>query len=585
MQLKRQSIVLISVVVILFFGIIAYVLSNRLIQSAEEMAYSIAHLTAKSNTHIVESELNKSLYYSRVLSKALKHQLENQDYNESWGRAASSSTLNIEEEFLSVWVYTQHDKGKPNFWYEGKNGSNSQVDDNFYFTIIDSVLLKNNEYISEPYFINDTSLVISLAVPFTTTNGFNGVVAMELGLNELHLKFTQVEGFGYGYVSVASSDALFVAHPEVNLLGTKDTNEVDKYRFVEMVDSPGMYDEVVNSEYLKIPVYRVYSPLQLGYVERPWTVMVSIPMMSFTYTFDRIRNYASIIVLASLLALVLILVFGIQRWIYEGRQRLKAERAHAKLKQMQNKLILSEKMASLGELTAGIAHELNNPINFIVANIMPLKRDIKELKDRRVQYIPEINELFEEIDALVEGMEEGAERTADIVGSLREFSRSDEGGFHPVNLHDAWESSMKILHHKYSGEITMRNLIPEHLTAMGIPGKLNQVFLNLLNNAIQSIEERRAHDAVDYKGEISIEGEIRNEEVVVRLIDNGVGIHPRHKPHIFEPFFTTKDVGLGTGLGLSICYSIITQHRGRLEVDSAKGEGASFSIYLPNENV
>ncbi|MFO7940221.1 MAG: ATP-binding protein [Bacteroidales bacterium] len=581
MQLKRQSIVLISVVVILFFGIVAYILSNRLISSAEEMAYSIAHLTAQSNTYIVESELNKSLYYSRVLSRALGHQLQKDGFSEDWGRAAAEATLDIEKEFLGAWFYAKNPNGQEHFWYVGKRGEKRSLFDKDYKAIVDTIRARQKEYISEPYFLKDTSLVISLAVPFFTDNGYKGVVAVELGLNELHSKFTKVEGFGYGYVSVASSDALYVAHPEQSVLGEKDTNKIDQARFIAMVDSPAMYDDIVQSEYLGLPVYRVYNPLQLGYVERPWTIMVSIPMISFTYTYDRIRNYASIIVLASVLALILILIFGVQRWFYEGKQRLKAERAHTHLKAMQNRLILSEKMASLGELTAGIAHELNNPINFIVANISPLKRDIQELKAKRVIYSSEIDELFQEIDELLEGMEEGAERTAGIVGGLREFSGNDEGGVHAVQLYNAWESSMKILHHKYAGKIEMVNQLPEDLQVVGIPGKLNQVFLNLLNNAIQAIEERSEKEKSDFRGTIVIEGENHQDEVVVRLSDNGMGIKNSDIAHVFEPFFTTKEVGRGTGLGLSICYSIINQHKGRLEVTSQRGEGTCFTLFLP----
>lgn len=254
-----------------------------------------------------------------------------------------------------------------------------------------------------------------------------------------------------------------------------------------------------------------------------------------------------------------------------------------------------EKMASIGVLTAGIAHEINNPVNFITANVKSLKRDVTDivqlldryssikLDDNVEKQFEEIENLKEEIDLpvtlleidkLIIGIEEGALRTAHIVKDMRTFSRLDEGDMKKVDIHTGLDSTLTLLTHSLKNKI---QVIKEYGTISDVecfPGKLNQVFMNILTNAIQSIES---------SGEIRIKTEQIFDKVVIKIQDNGCGIKEEDRSKIFEPFFTTKPIGKGTGLGLSITYSIIAEHGGTIEVKSEVGEvhGTEFIITLP----
>ncbi|GIV32601.1 MAG: hypothetical protein KatS3mg031_0136 [Chitinophagales bacterium] len=269
------------------------------------------------------------------------------------------------------------------------------------------------------------------------------------------------------------------------------------------------------------------------------------------------------------------------------------------LKEAQAQLVEAEKMASLGQLTAGIAHEINNPINFVVANIKPLKRDVDDMleilnKYSQIKDVDQIREkldeaerlrqeldldyIVEEVKLLLKGMEEGANRTAEIVKGLRTFSRLDEGDLKMADINDGLESTLLLL----SG--SLGNIrVEKKLAALGpvecYAGKLNQVFMNILRNATQAFKEKQFKE-----GEtpvITVETEDLGDEVIIRIGDNGIGIPENIKNRIFEPFFTTKEVGEGTGLGLSIAYNIIEKHHGVIEVDSQEGVGTQFSIIIP----
>jgi signal transduction histidine kinase len=268
------------------------------------------------------------------------------------------------------------------------------------------------------------------------------------------------------------------------------------------------------------------------------------------------------------------------------------------LKQTQSQLVNSEKMASLGQLTAGIAHEINNPINFVVSNVKPLRRDIEDIHELVKKYadasdssdmkeeIAEINNFKKEIDYeyikeeisnLLNGIEEGALRTAEIVKGLRVFSRLDENDLKKTNLVEGIESTFTLL----NSEIGEINLVKNYSTIPEVecyPGKMNQVFMNIINNAIFAI---KANNTRVSKGELIISTTADNEHVKIAIKDNGVGMSEEVKAKIFEPFFTTKDVGKGTGLGMSITYTIIEGLKGEIEVKSEFGKGTEFIITLP----
>ncbi len=274
-------------------------------------------------------------------------------------------------------------------------------------------------------------------------------------------------------------------------------------------------------------------------------------------------------------------------------QKKELQYALESLKTTQSQLIDAEKMASVGVLTAGIAHELNNPINFVSGSVNPLRRDmddlftllgkyddlvsskglseefseIKDLKDKM-----DYTFLTKEITNLLEGIDEGANRSSQIVKGLRSFSRLDEEKCQFYDVHEGIESSLILLNNKIKNRITIQRDYGEFEQIECFPSKLNQVVMNVLTNSIQSIEG---------KGEIYIKTLSSDTGIKISIKDNGRGMTSEVKKHIFEPFYTTKDVGKGTGLGLSISFGIIEQHNGTIDVISEPGIGTEFIISLP----
>jgi signal transduction histidine kinase len=268
----------------------------------------------------------------------------------------------------------------------------------------------------------------------------------------------------------------------------------------------------------------------------------------------------------------------------------------SELKNTQTQLVNAEKMASLGQLTAGIAHEINNPINFVTSNIRPLRRDVNDLLDlvKRIEGLLEGNDrlldqaqaikdeldynyLTKEIELLISGMEEGAFRTAEIVKGLRTFSRLDESDLKKVNLNEGIDSTLILLNSSMGGRIELVRDYDEDALVECYPGKLNQVFMNILNNAIQAIHSLEKNE----KSTLYIRTKALTDTVEVEIRDSGPGMSEEIKARIFEPFFTTKPVGQGTGLGLSIVYSIIESHKGQIRIETAPGAGTAFIITLP----
>ena len=276
-----------------------------------------------------------------------------------------------------------------------------------------------------------------------------------------------------------------------------------------------------------------------------------------------------------------------------AQQKQELEIALNNLKQAQSQLIQSEKMASLGELTAGIAHEINNPLNFVTTNAHALKLDLKEMDllleevhqlqpdappdqiERIVSKVKELDTRYlkEEIKELIESIERGSERTKNIVAGLRIFSRkSPDNTFAPADLHEGLNSTLVILNSKLKSRIQVEKDFGEIPPVICQFDKLNQVFLNIINNSIQAIEG---------EGTIYLQTRQENGSVRISIRDTGKGMPESVRQRIFEPFFTTKEIGEGTGLGLSISYGIIEQHQGQISVNSEPGAGTEFVLTLP----
>ena len=258
------------------------------------------------------------------------------------------------------------------------------------------------------------------------------------------------------------------------------------------------------------------------------------------------------------------------------------EATNKNLKETQSQLVNAEKMASLGQLTAGIAHEINNPINFVISNIKPLKNDVADIFSLLTKYseiknaenldekLKEINDfkekndttyLLTEINSLLKGIDEGAFRTAEIVKGLKIFAHLDENDFKKSNIIEGLDSTLKILNSKIKGgKIKVIKEYENQFPKIEChAGQLNQVFMNIINNAIQAMT-----DITDPQKEniLTVKAYTENNYAVIRIKDNGQGIPENVRNKIFDPFFTTKAVGSGTGLGLSISYNIIKNHNG-----------------------
>ncbi|MFA6260589.1 MAG: GAF domain-containing protein [Bacteroidia bacterium] len=327
----------------------------------------------------------------------------------------------------------------------------------------------------------------------------------------------------------------------------------------------------------KIPTSLIYIPLLFD--NKPIGVLTVQSYRKYAYNpyhLDFLRSLATYITTA----------------IQNAGSYQKMTAAFEQLKSAQTKLVESEKMASLGVLTAGVAHEINNPVNFISGGIQSLDdnyADLKNLVELMLQYIRkpdetlqktilekekqlQLEQLLPEMEALIESVKHGAKRTSDIVKGLRNFSRLDEDDMKRASLEEGIESTLVILNNQLKNRIEVKRDFGNIPELMCFPGQLNQVFMNILYNAA---------DAIIGKGEIHINTRVENNQVKISFADSGSGMPEEIRAHIFEPFFTTKPVGKGTGLGLSIAYGIIEKHKGSIEVESEPGKGTTFKITLP----
>jgi signal transduction histidine kinase len=262
--------------------------------------------------------------------------------------------------------------------------------------------------------------------------------------------------------------------------------------------------------------------------------------------------------------------------------------------QVQNKLLQSEKMAALGQLAAGIAHEINNPVGFVTSNLKTLdayKQDIFEILDsyealeaactsdeavllkiRSLKKTKDFGFLRSDLGQLILESQQGMVRLAKIVSDMKDFARAENKEWLWADLNSGLDSTLNIVRNEIKYHCTLNKVYGDIPKVYCIPSQINQVLMNLLVNAAQSIPK---------KGEITIRTGQVGEEVFISISDTGSGIPAENLTQIFEPFFTTKPVGKGTGLGLAISFDIVKQHRGRIEVESTVGKGTTFTVWLP----
>lgn len=273
------------------------------------------------------------------------------------------------------------------------------------------------------------------------------------------------------------------------------------------------------------------------------------------------------------------------------RRNEELRRRKTELESLQSQIVQSEKMASIGQLAAGVAHELNNPAGFLYGNMELLGECVRGLERLLLFYetVPLAGEdaararaikdeidyerTLEDLRSIVADCRDGAERIRDVVQNLRTFSRLDEAEFKKVDIHEGLDSTIRLLSRYYApGHIKLARDYGELPPVDCYAGQLNQVWLNLLVNAAHATREG---------GEVLIITRGEGERVVVTVSDTGCGIAPEHLTRIFDPFFTTKPVGEGTGLGLSVTYSIVERHSGEITIESELGKGTTFTVTLP----
>lgn len=315
------------------------------------------------------------------------------------------------------------------------------------------------------------------------------------------------------------------------------------------------------------------------------------------------------------LALALVALVGLSglaayAWWLNGQRRRaneslllekqKTDALLADLRRTQAQLVQTEKMASLGQLTAGIAHEINNPINFIGASAQALKLDIDDLGQLLDEHIRaqqngtatapdtaqrlletahnlDLPVLRAEIEQLIGSIERGVSRTREVVSGLRNFSRAEQGEMTETDLHDCLDTALLMLSHEIQdAHVTIEKKYAALPAIPALPGKLNQAFLNILTNSLHAVKA-----AGRTEGRVVICTEQVENQAVVSITDNGAGMSDETLQQIFDPFFTTKPLGEGTGLGLSITYGIVREHGGHIEAQSQLGVGTTFALRLP----
>lgn len=278
------------------------------------------------------------------------------------------------------------------------------------------------------------------------------------------------------------------------------------------------------------------------------------------------------------------------------------DRTIERLVRTQTELYKSKRLASLGVLTAGLAHEINNPVNFIYTGINGLKQDYEDIepllqlcnekikckcpefeKLSNIKKDIDLDEILKTIPQAIEDIQYGAKRTSEIVKGLKTFSHPDTESKQPTNIHDSINSCLVLLKNKLTEDITIIKNFDNNLDAiLAFSGELSQVFLNIINNAIDAFSCIESIDKKpDFKKTIRIETRKKDKQIEIIIKDNGPGISEDILEHIFDPFFTTKKMGEGTGLGLSICYGITKKHDGKISVESKVGQGTRFSVKLP----
>lgn len=453
-------------------------------------------------------------------------------------------------------------------------------------------------------------LQIQISSPIPAERGTKpaGVLMGGIPINRVVEVISNLHQGKGSYAFALNSQGVPMAHPNTELIGTpekaaKSFLNSRNPRLVEITQQ--MVAKRTNIELLQLDgkwSYVAYTPLR----EANWSVALIVPKENIESPLQALNLLAT--VLGGLLLVGLISAWR-QVQLYEQiRDRAlissqQAQQLSKTLKELQNtqaQLIHTEKMSSLGQLVAGVAHEINNPANFIHANLNHASVYSQDILDLLKLYqqtypnpTPEISDRVQELDIeflaedlpkLMASMQVGTKRIRQIVLSLRNFSRLDEADMKFVDVNEGLDNTLMILNHRLTAtpnqpEIQIVKKYGDLPLVECYAGQLNQVFMNVLVNAIDAIEE----SLVKNEGQIRIQTELTDEkQVIIQISDNGIGMSEEIKQRVFDYMFTTKPVGKGIGLGMAIAYQIVVdKHRGTIEVDSTPGYGTEFTIGIP----
>ncbi|MEH1806660.1 sensor histidine kinase [Nostoc sp.] len=449
---------------------------------------------------------------------------------------------------------------------------------------------------------------ISSPIPANTGTKPAGVLMGGIPINRVVEVISNLHQGKSSYAFALNSQGVPIAHPNTELIGTPEKAAQSflnspNLRLAEITQK--MVAKRTNIELLQLDgkwSYIAYTPLR----EANWSVALIVPKENIESPLQALNLLAT--VLGGLLLVGLISAWR-QVQLYEQiRDRAlissqQAQQLSKTLKELQNtqaQLIQTEKMSSLGQLVAGVAHEINNPANFIHANLNHASIYSQDILDLLKLYqqtypnpTPEISDraqdldiefLAEDLPKLMASMQVGTERIRQIVLSLRNFSRLDEADMKFVDINEGLDNTLMILNHRLTAtpnqpEIQIVKKYGDLPLVECYAGQLNQVFMNVLVNAIDAIEE----SLVKNEGQIRIQTELTDEkQVIIQISDNGIGMSEEVKQRVFDYMFTTKPVGKGIGLGMAIAYQIVVdKHRGTIEVDSTPGYGTEFTIRIP----
>ena len=448
---------------------------------------------------------------------------------------------------------------------------------------------------------------ISSPIPAATGTSPAGVLMGGIPVDKVVEIISNLHQGQGSYAFALNSQGVPIAHPDKNLIGSPE-KPADSFLKSSNPKLAAITQQMVsgqtNIELLQLDGkwnYIAYTPLK----EANWSVALVVPRENIESPLQALNLLA--VVLGGLLIVALIGAWR-QVQMYEQicdralSSSQQAEQLGATLKELQRtqaRLLQTEKMSSLGQLVAGVAHEINNPVNFIHGNLIHVREYSEGILNLLELYqqtyadpAPEISYQIEELDIeflvkdlpyLINSMREGTTRIRQIVLSLRNFARLDEADIKIVDIHEGLDNTLMILNSRLQATPNKPkiDIIKEYgiLSLVGCyAGQINQVFSNILTNAIDAL-----HESNQSAPAITIRTFTKdNKWIVICISDNGIGIAKENIQRIFDPFFTTKPVGKGTGLGLAIAYQIVVeQHTGMIEVNSILGQGTEFSIVLP----